>query len=286
MPETVTVLIRSALAYVVLLLLARMMGKKLISHLTFFDYVVGITIGSIAAVASVDLEQATVASLSSMALWAILTVTVGWLTTRSIRFNKLVQGEPTVLIRDGRVLEEHMYKERYNLEDLLMQLREKRVYRLEDVEVALLEPNGHLSVLLKGDREPLTARALGIPVPDQEMPTVVVWDGRVLLQSLHSIGRDRGWLERELLKQGVRDVRDVFVAQYDPRDGLWIDLYADRVRPHRPETRRLLLANLLKLQAGLEAFALDTADPEARRLFAGLAAEADRMRGRLEPLLR
>lgn len=286
MPETVTVLIRSAVAYLVLLLLARMMGKKLLSHLTFFDYVVGITIGSIAAVVSVDLEQATMASLSSMALWAVLTVVIGWLSTRSVTFNKLVQGEPTVLIRDGRVLERNMYKERYNLEDLLMQLREQKVHRLDDVEVALLEPNGQLSVMLKGDREPLTARAVGIRVPDQEMPTVVIWDGQVMHDSLRSIGKDRPWLERELARQGVRRVEDVFIAQYDPRDGLWVDLYADRVRPHRPETRKLLLANLLRLQADMESFALDTADPDARRLFGDLAREAGRMRERLEPLLR
>lgn len=261
------------------------MGKKQISQMTFFDYVVGITIGSIASSVSVELEE-TLVGIASLATWSFLAVFVGWFALKSPRWEKLVQGVPSPVISNGKIREKSLANELITTEDLLMMLREKGVFSVSDVETALLEPNGRLSVLLKSDRQPLTGKSTGIKVPPQGMIDTVILDGRVQREALLQRGYTLAWLDAELEKHGVSDRDQVTLAQLDASGNLWLDLKDDQNNMPKPQSKKLLLADLIKVQAELELLALDADDPEARQLYSRLAADAGNVLRDLEPFLR
>jgi uncharacterized membrane protein YcaP (DUF421 family) len=280
-----TALVRSITAFVILYLITRMMGKKQISQLTFFDYVVGITIGSIAATMSVEPETEPLPAIVAISTWGLLVVFLGWLSLRGHSWEKLINGEPTVVIRDGKILEKNMGTARYSIADLLMQLRRKNVFNVADVEVALLEANGELSVLKKSELQPLTPRSLDIPVSERGMPSVVIEDGTVLTDTLEHLGRSEEWLQEKLREQCVESVHEVVVAQLDGYDELHVDLRDDSSAQPRPKRCELLAADLDALEADLHMFALETDRPQSKQLFEELANRLHRTKERVKPLL-
>lgn len=283
MPDSLVVIWRAVLAYAALFTLTRMIGKRQIAQLTFFDYIVGITIGSMASTAVVELEYQFVSAMAGVLTWALLTVLIAQGEVKSLWFRKLVDGEPVPVIRDGKILEANLAKERISVDELMMLLRQQKVFEVSQVETALLETSGQVSVLLKGEHQPATPHHLGVPGAGVEMPAVVIQDGQVMHDTLRAIERDRRWLEQELAAQGVSSVDQVMLAQVDGQGGLYLDLYDDaRVEPHRPHTAKLLGADLLRFEAEMETFALETRDPEARQLFADLARETTRVRRALQ----
>jgi len=227
-PEIVVIIIRSVVAFVVLLVLARIMGKKQISQMTFFDYVVGITIGSIAGAVSADQNVKLIDGLAATVVWGSFTVLIGVIALKSYRFRKAVQGEPTVLVQNGKVLEENLRKARMDATELMENLRENQVFRLADVEFAVLETNGQLSVMKKADKEPVTREDLRMKTGAKGEPRIVIMDGNVMRQTLESLGYTETWLLRKVREQGAKGFRDVFLAQVDADGNVYVDLYADR----------------------------------------------------------
>ena len=140
------VVIRSIISFFVLLVLVRLMGKQQVAELTFFDYIVGITIGSIASTLSVQVNQNTTATLVGMAVWAFLPITLGYLSISSVWIRKVVEGEATVVIENGKILESNLKRMRLSIDDLISELRTKEVFSISDVEFALWESNGKLSI--------------------------------------------------------------------------------------------------------------------------------------------
>lgn len=228
MPEIVVIIIRSVVAFVVLLVLARIMGKKQISQMTFFDYVVGITIGSIAGAVSADQNVKLIDGLAATVVWGSFTVLIGVIALKSYRFRKAVQGEPTVLVQNGKVLEENLRKARMDATELMENLRENQVFRLADVEFAVLETNGQLSVMKKADKEPVTREDLRMKTGAKGEPRIVIMDGNVMRQTLESLGYTETWLLKKVREQGAKGFRDVFLAQVDADGNVYVDLYADR----------------------------------------------------------
>jgi len=227
-PEIVVIIIRSVVAFVVLLVLARIMGKKQISQMTFFDYVVGITIGSIAGAVSADQNVKLIDGLAATVVWGSFTVLIGVIALKSYRFRKAVQGEPTVLVQNGKVLEENLRKARMDATELMENLRENQVFRLADVEFAVLETNGQLSVMKKADKEPVTREDLRMKTGAKGEPRIVIMDGNVMRQTLESLGYTETWLLKKVREQGAKGFRDVFLAQVDADGNVYVDLYADR----------------------------------------------------------
>ena len=148
MPDVAVVLIRTLIAYLTLFLLARMMGKQVISQLTFFEFVVGITIGDLAANMAMDIGSVSFSEgLVAMLVMGGVTVILASAQVASRRARRWLEGAPTVLVRNGRILKENLRKERYTVQDLLSQLRLQQVFDLRQVQLAMLEPSGRLSVL-------------------------------------------------------------------------------------------------------------------------------------------
>ncbi|MFA7215871.1 MAG: DUF421 domain-containing protein [Bacillota bacterium] len=222
------VIIRSFVAFFVLLVLVRLMGKQQVSELTFFDYIVGITIGSIASTLSVQLNQNTFSTLVGMAVWALLPIILAYLSLHNIWIRKVVEGEATVVIENGKILEENLRRIRLTIDDLISELRIKDVFDIEEVEFALFEANGKLSVLKKSPNQPVTPKDLGLKAEYNGLPTNLVSDGILLEDALRSLGLTRAWLYHQLGKQNITEVSDVSLAQLDTKGNLYVDLIGDK----------------------------------------------------------
>jgi uncharacterized membrane protein YcaP (DUF421 family) len=217
MNEGLVTLVRSIVAFLLLIVYARFLGKKQISQLTLFDYVLGITIGSMP-------------QWVALTTWTVAGLAVDLLTTKSRFAAKCIEGEPTILIMNGVILENNMRKLRYNTTNLLQQLRSKDIFDLNEVHFAVLEPNGDLSVLKKPELQPVTAKDMNIPVSKTGLGIELIYDGIVVDLNLKQINRDRYWLMSELKKFGVKDPSEVFLATYEASGSLYVDKYKDRIK--------------------------------------------------------
>lgn len=286
MPEFIWIIIRSVISFFLLLALTRWMGKQQLSELSFFDYIVGITIGSMAASFAVDQNITMLNAAIGVLIWSVLAVLFAVLSKKSYIFRRIVNGEPIVLIRDGKVLEKNLSKVRLGLDDLNALLRKNNAFKLSDVEFAAMETTGQLSVLKKSDVQPLTPRDLGIPVVKEREPRLVIIDGHVMHRTLRNMGYDIPWLIKELRSRGIRDVRDVFAGQLDSEGNLYLDLYADQLDVPMLEKKPLVAASLKKVQADLESFALQTNDKQAKSMYEQQARHLKKLVDELAPYLR
>ncbi len=222
------VMIRSFISFFALLILMRLMGKQQVAELTFFDYVVGITIGSIASTLSVQINQNTTATLVGMAIWTILPILLAYLSLKSVWIRKVVEGEATIVMANGKVLEKNLKKIRLTIDDLVSQLRTQGVFNMADVEFALFEPNGRLSIQKKSQKQPVTPSDLNIPTQYDGLPTVLVEEGVILTDALRSIQLTKAWLQHQLEKQNIRDISKISMAQLDTKGNLYVDLMGDQ----------------------------------------------------------
>lgn len=274
------------LAFFSLLVFMRFMRKKQLSQYTFYDYVVGITIGSIASTLSIELENRTVSVYWGLIIWAVLPVFLGWLYLKSIVIRKIFDSETVVLIKEGKILEDNLKKELLNLEDLQMQLRSVGIFELADVEYAVLEKNGQVNAVKKKEKQPLTPGDLNLTVLNKGGPLVLILDGKIMHDTLQNSPYSEAWLLGELSKKGVTDVSQVVIAQVDTAGSLYLDLRRDGGISVSPDTtRERIKANLQQAIAELQSFALECDAPEAKELYAQLAKELEELKKQLNSLL-
>lgn len=220
-------LIRSTVSLILLFAVTRLIGKRQLSQMTFFEYTVGITIGSIAAALAYDLESHYVNGLVAIGVYAVIPFAVSWLSMKSKWFRNFVEGKNTVLIQDGKVLEQNLAKEHLTTDELLEHLRLKNAFQIGDVDFAIMESNGRISVRLKPQLMPLTPKDIHLNVRPHNEPTTVIMDGTLLPKALARIGLDRAWVEQELEKKRLT-VDDVYLGQINADKSLYVDLYRDK----------------------------------------------------------
>jgi uncharacterized membrane protein YcaP (DUF421 family) len=285
MPIWLEVAIRSVSILIGLFIITRILGKKQLSKLSFFEYIVGITVGDIAGTMSMDLGINLQEGITSILIWSLFPVILSYISLRSKKFRDFIEGNSTVFIKNGKILEDNLKREKYTIDELLEQLRKKDVFRLADVEFATLEPNGDLSVLLKREKQPLAVGDVFPNPPSEKEPQTVIMDGRILDEPLATMGLNRSWLKTELDKQGVA-IENVFLAQVDSYGQLTVDLYNDKIQVQEPQEKKLLLAAIKKVQADFELFALETTAKEAQQMYTKNAEKLTEMLRKVEPLLK
>jgi len=227
MPYFMSLLLRASISFGFLLLLTRILGKKQLSQLTFFDYVVGITIGSITANVVMTKEIPLMDGAIVLSVYALFSLILAYLTQKSYKFRQFIEGHPKILIQDGVILEENLKKEKMTIEDLMIHLRNKNAFKLSDVEFAVMEMNGNVSVMMKTEAKPPTSKQLGKTGKPEHAPRMVIVDGKLLDRSLADYGYSREWLLTEIRKQGAQHITDVFLAQVDSAGNVYVDLYQD-----------------------------------------------------------
>lgn len=254
MPELVLIFIRSVTAFILLLVMTRIMGKKQLSQLTFFDYCVGITIGSVAATMSVDQNVKMANGFISLIIWGLFPIILAYLGMKSRKFIDITDGRPAIVIKNGQVLEKSMKQNQLAIDELMMLLREKSVFKIEDVEMAVLETNGELSILKKAAQQAVTPEVLGIQVKEEEAPTLLIADGTLLEKNIAMLSYSKQWVLDEIKKQGASDIKDVFIAQIDDSGKLYLDLYDEKKQTQAKKQAQLLSDALHDLQIDLNRF--------------------------------
>lgn len=209
--------------YVVVMLSLRLMGKREIGQLSVFDFVVSVMIAELSTLPMEDTDVPAWRSIVCIGVLVFLQLSVAWVSLHSHRFRHLVEGEPSVLIEHGKILDTEMRKTRYSMHDLLMQMREQGVANVADVELAVLETSGQLSVFPRPEARPLTAADLGIPAREDGIPLPLIVDGNVVQKTLTILARDEEWLSNEITRLGYGEIRDVFFAAIDRSGTIHVD---------------------------------------------------------------
>lgn len=284
MPGWLSIIISSVVSIVYLFILARLIGKRQISQLAFVDFIIAISIGSISAEMATNVEASLVHGILAMSIFGLFPILTGWLSMKSKTFRNIFDGNATILIKDGKILEDNLKQERLTGEDLMEMLRARNVFKAADVEFAVMETSGKLSVLLKAENQPITPKLIGMAVSPAEEPQTVIMDGIIWDEPLSTIGLNRNWLNAELAKAGVA-LENVFLGQVDKDGQLYLDLYDDKIMVAEPTATKLTFATLKKCQADLELFALETKSKKMKHQYAQEAQRLEKLVKKVEPLL-
>lgn len=227
LPDYLLAIFRSIMAFFTLFILARFLGKKQVTQLTFFEYVLGITVGSIAASMSTNLTNRALPEFAGLTTWVMLVLIIELVAIKNRELAKVTDGEPTILIQNGKLMEDRLGTTFFRFEDLMEQLRKKNVFNISDVEFAILETDGSVSVLTKSQAQPVTPRDLQIPTAYKGLDIELIQDGQIIQQNLEQINLDQNWLLAELDKRGLA-LEKIAYGSIDTKGVLYLDLYDDQ----------------------------------------------------------
>lgn len=217
------IILKATLSFFILLILARLLGKKQMSQMTFFNYVTGITIGSLAAnIISTD-NNSILDEIIGLIWWCILTASLAYITLKSNKLRLLIDGQPVILIKNGEFQKKSMKKTKISIEDLLIMLREQNVFSILEIDYAILEPNGKLSILKKQDY--LNPRNMDIKISTDSpkyLPTGIIIDSRIVYKNLVELDLSMDWLERQIKDKNINDIEEIFYAEVQNNGSLYI----------------------------------------------------------------
>lgn len=217
--------LRSVVTFVVLLLLTRIMGKKQLSQLSYFHYITGITIGSIAGEISAQSETHFINGFIALIWWFIFTMVMSMILLRWKKARKILDDEPTIIIREGVILERSLKSLRLHMDDVMMLLREQSIFSVQDVDWAIMENNGQLSVLKKTSQLEATRQDVkAAATAPKYFPTDLIADGKIIRENLQELDLTEEWLMKKLKKKNITDAADVFYAQIQTDGSLFIDV--------------------------------------------------------------
>lgn len=222
---------RSIIVFLVVFILTRILGQKQISQLTFFDYVAGTTLGSLAASAMANNMIPLLTDMLCFITWTGLIILLNISRLSSMPARKILQGQPRLVIRNGKILEETLHDGFYHINDLLAQLREKEVFDPSEIEIGIMETNGQLSILKKSPYQPVTAKSAHMQSSAQSTKQFdakeLVIDGKIQQQNLAVCGLTENWLKQQLQAQNITDLKQVTLALLTPAGTVYVDKRAD-----------------------------------------------------------
>ncbi len=217
--EILQVLLTSLLSAGALFLIAKIMGHKQMSQLDFFDYITGITIGSIAAELATELETP-LQPLISMGVYGVISVLLSKATHLLPRSRKYINGSPTILMDGGKLYRENLEKAKLDLSEFMVMCRQQGYFNLNDIQTAVFEFNGQLSILPVSSKRPANPQDLNLTLPTETIQTEVIMDGRILGENLHRMGFNEKRLEKQLRVQGYKRPDEILLALWDEQNQL------------------------------------------------------------------
>ena len=217
----ITAVIRTVILYLLIIIGIRLMGKRQIGQLEPSELVLSLLIADLAAVPMQDFGIPLIMGIIPILTLLCLSTILSVLTVKSIRFRALLCSRPSIVIQDGKILTREMVKNRFTVDELMEELRMAGVTDLASVKYAVLETTGRISVVPKAEDRPVTIRDLDLTAEDAGMPVIVISDGRILSKNLKIRSLSMEWLHAELLKRGVRDIRQVFLMTVDEAGGVY-----------------------------------------------------------------
>ena len=209
--EFVKIILTSLLSVVALFIIAKIMGHRQIAQLDFYDYITGITFGSIAAELATELEEPW-KPLVAMIIYGGISILLTLVTRKLPRSRKYINGSPTILMNNGKICRENFIKSKIDLSEFMIMCRERGFFDLSDIQTAVFEHNGKLTILPKSYARPLTPMDVNISTDADSIGVEVIMDGRIMGENLRRMGLDDIWLSKELKKSGYKNADEIFLA--------------------------------------------------------------------------
>ena len=219
--DILKIIITSAVSLLVLFLLTKLMGSKQVSQLNMFDYIIGISIGSIAAEMATELDTP-INSLTAMIVYGVIAAAVSLVSQKSLKARKVLSGKSLVLLDNGKLYRKNMKKARMDINDFLMQCRSQGYFDLSQIQTAVMEFNGRMSILPVSTNRPLTPQDMKLAPEQEYMTTAVIADGVIVEDNLKHTGNNYIWLKKQLSEQGYKAPEDVFLAMCDNNNKLTV----------------------------------------------------------------
>ena len=210
--EVFTVILASLFSAAVLFIIAKIIGHKQVAQLEFFDYITGITIGSIAAELAATLDKPWWKPTVSMIVFGFITEALSVLTRKLPRSRKFINGTPTIVLNDGKLYRKNMKKAKLELSEFLLLCRQEGYFNLDDIQTAVYEYNGKLSILPVSTKRPLNPEDMKLSPPPEHIGTEVIMDGRILGGNLRRRNLSKAWLQNELKAQGYQSAKQIFLG--------------------------------------------------------------------------
>lgn len=217
----IATVLRTTIACFLLLFLARIIGRKMISQMTFFDFIVGVVVGTICGSLAMVSNNSVQSAVTAMVTLTALTLIIDYVHIKSHIFRKATQSEPVVVVKNGEVIEKNLSNLKLTVNELMALLREKNAFNICDVEFAIMEISGKLSVLKKSQEHPVTPSDLKIPTEYKGISKEIIIDGEIMYENLNDAKLDVGWLMSELKKRNIDNVNEVFFAALDTSGNLY-----------------------------------------------------------------
>lgn len=218
MQELFRIIGRTVLVLIILFILTKVMGKKQVSQLSLFDYIIGITIGSIAADISLDIEKDLVSGIVSLGIYALFSIGVSYVTMRSMCLRRFIIGVPTILIENNKIIEDGLRKTKLDVNDLLTEARSQGYFKLEDIDYAIMETNGKISFMPKEMNSPVVKKDINVKVSKDGLVANVIIDSKLLVKNLKEMHKDKKWLDGVLRVLGYENYDDIMLATLDIND--------------------------------------------------------------------
>ena len=231
MSDFLNICFRTILVLIILFFITKMMGKKQISELNFFDYIVGITIGSIAADISLDIEKDMLAGIAALFIYGGISYMISLVSIKSILARRFFIGVPTVLVEKGKIIESGLKKAKIDVNDLLMEARENGYFNLDEIDYALMEVNGNISFLPKEKEKPVTKKDIKIKCSNEGLTVNAIIDSKYMANNMKAINKDKEWLDHELKVNGYDNYDNILLATID--NNYKVTIYEKNVKPDK-----------------------------------------------------
>lgn len=212
----------SIASIVIMFFLTKIMGNKQMSELTMFDYINGITIGSIAAEMSTSEIDEIIKPITAMATYALVVTVISLVVNKSIKARRFLSGKSIIIFDNGKINKKNLVKAKLDLNEFLSQCRINGYFNLSDIQTVVFESNGRISILPKATSRPLTPDDMSVKVSDASVLTTVILDGNLMKENLKHTGNDETWLGNELGKLGYSSVGKVFLGLVDNDNKLYV----------------------------------------------------------------
>lgn len=212
--EILKVVLTSVLSAAALFIIAKIMGHKQMSQLDFFDYIMGITIGSIAAELATELEEP-LKPLIAMVVYGVITVILTTITSKLPKMRKFINGTPTIIMNNGKIYRKNLKKAKIDLSEFMVMCRQEGYFNLADIQTAIFEYNGRLTILPVSTKRPINPEDMKLSPQPEYISTEVIMDGRILDDNLKRMGLDTKWLQKQIKDQGFKSAKEVFLGICD-----------------------------------------------------------------------
>lgn len=222
-----TIVFRVFLALLFLFIATKLLTKRSLANLTYFDYIATTTLGTIAGNLAFNIKINILVFILSITLITLIIMLISYISLKYKPLCKFLAGEPTILIQNGKILEYNLSKLNYSYNYLNQQLRQEGVFDINKVDFAILEPSGELSIKLKSQNRPLTPQNLHLSTEYEGLATEIILDGKILENNLQKNNFNQEWLYKELNKKGIKNIKEIAFAALSSNGNLYVDLYRD-----------------------------------------------------------